>query len=508
MSNDLAGLMSPKGVGLRLFLLLAGAIVAIAVAADAWRLRQERTRVLAQLQREASLVTQAIQGQAGPLLRAADDGRLEELLEDVREAKDAECVGAYSLEGRLVRAAFEPGAAERAPDVCAPVITPQPVAEAVSGQWTLLGTYNVQVWLTADETPQGILKLVFDAARVSGPRQEFRNSILVERALVLLAMGVTLWIGIALLVTRPIWRLTTGVEEVARGLAARIPFRGRTEVGELARAFNRMAGRLDEAREERRKAEESRAALERQFRHAERLAAVGKVASVIAHEVGTPLHVIAGRAQPRPAPGPGRPATRRRGDDPGAGGAHHAHDAAGAPVVPRHSGSPRAGGPRPPGAGRGRKPRPGVRSTLRAAGPLGASRSRGDSRGRGRARPGPAEPSPQRPGGDARRGPRGDPRDAAARDGRPGVALAVRDTGTGIPPDHIERIFDPFFSTKRNDGTGLGLSICRDIVRAHDGAIAEYGGGTRWRVEIKSERLLRRIFSLGVRQWLGPAQDG
>ena len=60
----------------------------------------------------------------------------------------------------------------------------------------------------------------------------------------------------------------------------------------------------------------------------------------------------------------------------------------------------------------------------------------------------------------------------AARDGRPGVALAVRDTGTGIPPDHLERIFDPFFSTKRNDGTGLGLSICQDIVRAHDGAIA------------------------------------
>jgi hypothetical protein len=142
VSKHLTALLPPKGVGLRLFLLLTGAIVAIAMAADAWRLRQERTRVLAQLQREASLVTQAIQGQVAPLLRAADDLRLVELLEDIRQAKDAECVGVYSLEGHRLRAAFEPGAADRGPDVCAPEITPQPVAETVSARWGLSGTYK------------------------------------------------------------------------------------------------------------------------------------------------------------------------------------------------------------------------------------------------------------------------------------------------------------------------------------------------------------------------------
>jgi signal transduction histidine kinase len=298
VSSHLTTLRAPRSVGLRLFLLLSTAIVAVALAADAWRLRQERARVLAQLQREASLVTQAIQGQIAPLLGATDDSRLAGLLEDIREAKDADCVGVYSLEGRRVRATFEPGAADRGADVCGPEIVARPVAEAVSAQWGLSGTYNIQVLLNHDDTPQGILKLVFDATRVSGPLQEFRNSLLVERALVLLAMGVMLWLGIALSVTRPIRRLIVGVEEIARGnLKARIPSPGDTEVGELARAFNRMAGRLGEAQEERRRAEESRGLLERQFRHAERLAAVGKLASVIAHEVGTPLHVIAGRAR-------------------------------------------------------------------------------------------------------------------------------------------------------------------------------------------------------------------
>jgi signal transduction histidine kinase len=74
---------------------------------------------------------------------------------------------------------------------------------------------------------------------------------------------------------------------------------------------------------------------------------------------------------------------------------------------------------------------------------------------------------------------------AAVRDGRPGIAVTVTDTGSGIAPEHLERIFDPFFSTKRGVGTGLGLGICRDIVRAHDGVITvESGPGAGARFSI------------------------
>ena len=64
----------------------------------------------------------------------------------------------------------------------------------------------------------------------------------------------------------------------------------------------------------------------------------------------------------------------------------------------------------------------------------------------------------------------------------PGVAIEVADTGTGIPPDVLPRIFDLFVTTKPpGRGTGLGLVICQEIIRAHGGTInivSEVGQGT------------------------------
>jgi signal transduction histidine kinase len=62
------------------------------------------------------------------------------------------------------------------------------------------------------------------------------------------------------------------------------------------------------------------------------------------------------------------------------------------------------------------------------------------------------------------------------------VTVEVRDTGSGIPPEHLPRVFDPFFTTKPvGVGTGLGLPVCRRIITALGGDIrveSEVGRGT------------------------------
>ncbi len=68
--------------------------------------------------------------------------------------------------------------------------------------------------------------------------------------------------------------------------------------------------------------------------------------------------------------------------------------------------------------------------------------------------------------------------------GEPRAVLDVRDTGPGIPPEDLPRIFDPYFTTK-GGGTGLGLSTAHKIMEAHGGsvsAVSEPGAGATFRL--------------------------
>jgi signal transduction histidine kinase len=58
----------------------------------------------------------------------------------------------------------------------------------------------------------------------------------------------------------------------------------------------------------------------------------------------------------------------------------------------------------------------------------------------------------------------------STQQGSTGVFVAVRDSGPGIDPGNLERVFEPFYTTKTS-GVGMGLSICRSIIDAHGGRL-------------------------------------
>jgi signal transduction histidine kinase len=73
---------------------------------------------------------------------------------------------------------------------------------------------------------------------------------------------------------------------------------------------------------------------------------------------------------------------------------------------------------------------------------------------------------------------------AASLASGPSLFLTISDSGAGIPPENLSRLFEPFFSTKPH-GTGLGLPITRRIIVEHRGEItveSELGKGTTFRI--------------------------
>jgi two-component system NtrC family sensor kinase len=70
------------------------------------------------------------------------------------------------------------------------------------------------------------------------------------------------------------------------------------------------------------------------------------------------------------------------------------------------------------------------------------------------------------------------------------IQIQVRDTGCGIPAEHLPKIFEPFFTTKGQNGNGLGLAVAWGIVEKHNGRItveSEVGKGTTFKILLPVE---------------------
>ncbi|MDX1952145.1 MAG: ATP-binding protein [Verrucomicrobiota bacterium] len=84
------------------------------------------------------------------------------------------------------------------------------------------------------------------------------------------------------------------------------------------------------------------------------------------------------------------------------------------------------------------------------------------------------------------------------------VLIEVADTGTGIPPEIQDKIFDPFFSTKpKNQGTGLGLSTVLGIVKSHGGSIrmqTQVGVGSAFTLHLPSSQVVETVPASGANE--------
>lgn len=295
----------------------------------------------------------------------------------------------------------------------------------------------------------------------------------------------------ARLVGKPVTELITAVRRIGGGdFDALANIQRSDEFGELALALRSMSVELQAAREKMLADAAAKIRALEQLRHAERLATLGQLASVLAHEIGTPLNVIGGHAKMIATGKLDGDETRESGRAIGSQCERMTQ------IVRRILDYARR---RPP-----RRSRISATDVLRQAQDLlkGLAEQRevyitidaSDGRDELFADPGQLQQAvinlvmnaiqASKAGGSVNLGVAIAAESASRCEEF--VVLSVRDSGAGMAPGAQDRIFEPFFTTKPpGEGTGLGLSVARDIVVEHGGFIqvsSEVDAGSTFRV--------------------------
>ena len=298
-------------------------------------------------------------------------------------------------------------------------------------------------------------------------------------------------------IAQPLRTLTRQVEAIGHGhCIQRLPLTRRDAIGRLAHACDRMCRRLEAACRALEAENEAKLRLERDLRQSEQLATLGKLASRLAHAIGTPLHVIQGRAEQR---------LRREN--------RTEKDRAFREVIV--SQLDRISGFIPQLLAPARRSEPhlrvvqlhdSVRRVWEAVSDRGAAAHVEVTLALSEGLPpvmGDPEPLQQ-----VLLNLRVNALQAVGSDGpvtlrtrcqpdghlRPAGQVEVEgaDPGPGIPAHDLPPIFEPFFTTTGlTGGTGLGLTMSREIVRSHHGEIrvdSRRGHGTRFLVSLPFAR--------------------
>jgi two-component system, NtrC family, sensor kinase len=125
-----------------------------------------------------------------------------------------------------------------------------------------------------------------------------RNRIVLTTSILIAVLSLFILLLVRRNVSRPIQELIQRIRSIGEGQwEKRIDVRGNNEISSLAREFNRMCGRLEDIYGRLVKEQQDRLGLERNLRQSDKLASVGQLAAGLAHEIGTPLNIIGGRAE-------------------------------------------------------------------------------------------------------------------------------------------------------------------------------------------------------------------
>lgn len=352
--------------------------------------------------------------------------------------------------------------------------------DAGSSSADMLVTY---VGAPVVDEPHGALELMQPLASRAEYIWRGLWSALASSLAMLVVGGLTVVLIGARVVGQPVSQLITATRRIGEGdLQVLETIRRRDEFGELADALRSMSGEIEAERQRTRVEVEARIQALEQLRHAERLTTLGQLASVLAHEIGTPLNVIAGHAKLIAAGRMTAPGVSESASTIGEQSERITR------IIRRILDYAR----RRPARRAWLDPSDVIRQACALLRGLAEQRQvalevvePGDKL-RLHADPDQLQQAVTNlvlnaihvsPGHERIRVVLTSVARARDSDDHGLVAISVHDAGPGVPQDVRDRIFEPFFTTKPpGEGTGLGLSVVKDIIEDHGGSIEVVAG--------------------------------
>lgn len=429
------------------------------------------------MEEDVELVARAIRLPLSRALERDRVGSMEETLESAFSINRVYGAYVYDANGEMISAA---GGGNVSPDrsrltELAESGDRQGGYEEISGR--AIYSYFVPL-MDSGGRSNGLLQVTRRASDIEGTVERLR-----WEAAGFLVVALMLMIGLVLYghhgaIGKHLSRLGKSMARVERGdHAHRVPVRGPAEIAALGEGLNTMLDSIVRAEEEIQERRAAQASLERRLRHAEKLAAIGQLSAGVAHELGTPLSVIGGKAQ----------RTLRREDisdglastledirtevqrmerivrqllDFGRRNTLQRRRITADRMAMMAANSVREGegqngaalgvtGPKPP-------PQLSVDPVLMERVLVNLLKNAKEATPEGRVR-------------------------LSWFSNEENVGFVVEDDGPGIEEDHKSRLFEPFFTTKKvGEGTGLGLAVVHGIVEEHGGRVevgtSELGG--------------------------------
>lgn len=473
---SLRSLLPSRSLTVQVSILLLGPIVVFLSLHNWLRLEMRREEMHAAVQRSMRSIGSAVGASLNAILRDRRLDELQGLTDDLSRAEQIHGVLVYDAAGALVRGS-------RSVTALAPSMTPlagralggaRPVPEfaTVPGGGEML-TYAFVLRPDPAGPVRGAAVIVRDMRPIEARLADSGREISVlGLGLGVLLTAITL-LGLRSAVINPIGVLVKHAERVGEGrLDEAVATDRRDEVGRLALAFDEMLRSLRAARADLDAQHEAARSLERRLQHAQRLALIGQLSASVAHQVGSPLNVVLGRARYALQQGVQEPRVERHLREIEAGAVQISQ------VIESLLSHARRVRGRTEAVGLGELAR-GTARFLEAECEAQGVRLEVDVKEEVFVEGSRSELEQvvlnlavnaiqaQPDGGSVRVRVR-----PVTEDDHTAGELSVDDAGPGVPGESRARVFEAFFTTKGSEGTGLGLSISDEMVRRHGGVLS------------------------------------